>query len=83
MPESTIKCFSEAKGYGFIACPEGGDDIFVHYSEIEGEGYRTLSDGDQVRFDIKRGPRGRYATQVTGPRQRPAPSERQRRPVKW
>ena len=46
MPESTIKWFSEAKGYGFIACPEGGDDIFVHYSEIEGESHRTLSDGD-------------------------------------
>ena len=89
-PKAQPGWFSEAKGYGFIACPEGGGDIadvssaFVHFSEIEGEGYRTLSDGDRVRFDIERGPRGRYATKVRGPRRRPAqppPSDR-RQPVK-
>ena len=55
--KGTIKWFNNTKGYGFIGC-ENGPDVFVHYSGIEGDGYRTLQDGDHVRFDIVQGDKG-------------------------
>ena len=59
----TVKWFNEAKGYGFIA-QDSGEDIFVHYSAIKGEGFRTLTEGDKVEFDIQQGDKGKHAANV-------------------
>ena len=59
----TVKWFNDAKGYGFIA-REAGDDVFVHYSAIEGGGFRTLREDDRVEFAVEQGPKGLQATQV-------------------
>jgi CspA family cold shock protein len=59
----TVKWFNEAKGYGFIA-REAGEDVFVHYSAIEGGGFRTLREDDRVEFAVEQGPKGLQATQV-------------------
>jgi len=59
----TVKWFNEAKGYGFIA-QDSGEDIFVHYTAIKGEGFRTLSEGDKVQFDIQEGEKGKHAANV-------------------
>ena len=61
--QGTVKWFSNEKGYGFIARPEG-DDVFVHYSAITGDGYRTLTEGQEVEFDIVDGPKGKQAANV-------------------
>ena len=61
--EGTVKWFSDKKGYGFIT-REGEDDIFVHYSSIQGEGFRTLREGETVVFDAVTGERGMKATNV-------------------
>ena len=61
--QGTVKWFSNEKGYGFIARPDG-DDVFVHFSAIVGDGYRTLSEGQQVEFDIVEGPKGKQAANV-------------------
>ena len=58
-----VKWFNESKGYGFIK-REAGRDIFVHYSEIQGDGYRTLAEGETVEFEMKEGPKGLEATDV-------------------
>jgi CspA family cold shock protein len=58
-----VKWFNDNKGFGFIE-QDSGQDIFVHYSEIQGEGYRTLSEGEMVEFEIKEGPKGPQATSV-------------------
>jgi CspA family cold shock protein len=58
-----VKWFNEAKGFGFIS-QEGGEDVFVHYSAIQGDGFRTLAEGDQVEFDVTRGPKGLQAGNV-------------------
>ncbi|MGE5279218.1 MAG: cold-shock protein [Deltaproteobacteria bacterium] len=58
-----VKWFSPQKGFGFIEC-EDGQDIFVHYSSIQGEGYRNLEEGDKVTFDITNGPKGPQASNV-------------------
>ena len=63
MPEGTVKWFNEKKGYGFIS-QEGGNDIFVHYSAIQGDGFRSLKEGDRVRFEITQGPKGMQAANV-------------------
>ena len=61
--QGSVKWFNESKGYGFIAV-EGGEDIFVHYSAIRGDGFRTLANGDRVEFDLVDGSRGKQATNV-------------------
>lgn len=58
-----VKWFDDAKGFGFIV-PESGDDVFVHFSQLEGEGFRSLSEGDAVEFEIKEGPKGPQAFEV-------------------
>jgi cold shock protein len=63
MAEGTVKWFNEAKGYGFIE-QEGGKDIFVHYTSIQAEGFRSLNEGERVIFDIAEGQKGQMATNV-------------------
>jgi CspA family cold shock protein len=60
----TVKWFNGSKGYGFIT-PEDGPDVFVHYSEIQGSGFRTLEEGDKVEFEITEGKKGKQASAVT------------------
>jgi len=59
-----VKWFNEAKGYGFISRGGGKGDVFVHYSAIEGGGFRTLYEGQQVEFSVEQGPKGPQATHV-------------------
>lgn len=59
-----VKWFNDSKGYGFIERPDG-DDVFVHYSAIEGTGFRSLTEGQEVEFDIVDGPKGKQAANVT------------------
>jgi len=61
--KGTVKWFNEAKGFGFIS-QENGEDVFVHYSAIQGEGFRTLAEGDKVEFDVVKGPKGYQAANV-------------------
>ena len=64
MARGTVKWFSDQKGYGFVT-PEGGrKDVFVHYSALQGEGFKTLAEGDIVEFDITQGPKGEQAANV-------------------
>ncbi|EDY87507.1 'Cold-shock' DNA-binding domain, putative [gamma proteobacterium HTCC5015] len=60
----TVKWFNNAKGFGFIVPTEGGDDIFVHYSAIIGDGFKTLVEGDSVTFEVEEGPKGKLAQNV-------------------
>jgi CspA family cold shock protein len=64
METGVVKWFNGAKGYGFIK-RESGEDVFVHYKSIIGEGYRTLNEGDKVQFDVERGPKGLQASNVS------------------
>ncbi len=64
MATGTVKWFSAEKGYGFIS-REGGSDLFVHYSAINGGGYRTLEEGQAVEFEVTKGPKGDQAQNVT------------------
>ena len=61
--QGTVKWFSNEKGFGFIS-REGAEDVFVHFSAIEGEGYKTLNEGQAVEFDIVDGPKGKQAANV-------------------
>ena len=63
MTIGTVKWFNDAKGYGFIT-PEDGKDVFVHHSSIQGEGYKSLKEGQKVEFQIEKGPKGDQATNV-------------------
>lgn len=63
MTNGRVKWFNEAKGYGFIT-QDGGEDVFVHYSAISGQGFRTLAEGDAVEFEVTRGPKGLQAANV-------------------
>lgn len=61
--QGTVKWFNATKGYGFIS-REGGEDVFVHYSAVQSEGYRTLDEGQRVEYTIERGPKGLQASNV-------------------
>ena len=65
MATGTVKWFSAEKGYGFIQRQDGGPDVFVHYSAINGAGYRTLEEGQAVEFEVTKGPKGDQAQNVT------------------
>ena len=62
--QGKVKWFNNAKGYGFIEQPDGTGDVFVHYSAIEGKGFRTLAEGQKVEFESKEGQKGPQATSV-------------------
>jgi CspA family cold shock protein len=64
MIEGTVKWFNESKGFGFLS-REGGPDVFVHHSEIRADGFRTLAEGDRVRFEVADSPKGPRAANVT------------------
>lgn len=72
MATGTVKWFNNAKGYGFVVEESGGDDIFVHYSSIEMDGYRTLRAGQPISFDIKEGPKGLHAVNIRAEGEPPA-----------
>jgi len=63
MANGTVKWFNNTKGYGFIS-PESGDDVFVHHNAIQGDGYKSLDEGQSVQFDVEQGPKGAQATNV-------------------
>jgi CspA family cold shock protein len=67
MANGTVKWFNDAKGYGFISRAEDGKDVFVHYSSIQGEGFRTLIQGQEVEYVENAGPKGLFASGVQKP----------------
>jgi len=63
MAQGIVKWFNDQKGYGFIT-PESGSDVFVHHSAVQGEGFKSLAEGQKVEFNIEKGPKGEQATNV-------------------
>jgi len=64
METGTVKWFNEAKGFGFITPESGGKDLFVHFSEIQGSGFKTLTEGQRVQFVVKQGAKGPQASEI-------------------
>jgi len=60
----TVKWFNDAKGFGFITPEQGGDDLFAHFSEIKGKGFRTLAENQRVEFEVRNGPKGLQAANI-------------------
>lgn len=65
MSTGTVKWFNETKGFGFIAPADGGADVFVHYSAISADGFKTLAEGQKVNYEVQQGPKGLQAVNVT------------------
>jgi CspA family cold shock protein len=65
MDTGTVKWFNESKGFGFITPDKGGDDLFAHFSEIRGDGFKTLAENQKVSYETKRGPKGLQASNIT------------------
>lgn len=66
MATGTVKWFNDAKGFGFISPADGSADVFVHFSAVQGEGFRSLAEGQSVTYEVENGPKGPQATQVVG-----------------
>ncbi len=64
MATGTVKWFNESKGFGFITQDDGGPDVFAHYSEIKGDGFKSLAEGDKVSFDVVKGDKGPKAINI-------------------
>ncbi|HEX5127708.1 MAG TPA: cold-shock protein [Rhodocyclaceae bacterium] len=64
MATGVVKWFNDAKGFGFITPDQGGEDLFAHFSEVAGAGFRSLKEGQRVEFEIKQGPKGRQASTI-------------------
>ena len=64
MATGTVKWFNDSKGFGFLEAGEGGDDVFVHFSAVKSEGFKSLAEGQTVSYDVKQGPKGLQATNV-------------------
>lgn len=64
MQQGTVKWFNDAKGFGFITPSDGSEDVFVHYSTVQGDGFKSLAEGQKVEFEATRGPKGMQATKV-------------------
>ena len=64
MATATVKWFNDAKGFGFITPNQGGEDLFAHFSAIQGNGFKTLKEGQQVTFDVTTGPKGQQASNI-------------------
>jgi CspA family cold shock protein len=64
MATGTVKWFNESKGFGFLSQDDGGDDVFVHFSAISGDGFKTLAEGQKVTFEVEQGPKGPQASSV-------------------
>jgi cold shock protein len=64
MPTGTVKWFNDAKGYGFITPDDGSEDLFAHFSAIQMEGFKTLKEGQKVKFEVTQGPKGKQASSI-------------------
>ena len=64
MATGTVKWFNDAKGFGFITPDQGGEDLFVHFSTIQGNGFKTLKEGEKVSFEVVQGPKGKQASNI-------------------
>lgn len=64
MPQGEVKWFNDSKGYGFITPDDGSPDVFAHYSEIQGEGFKTLTEGQKVEFEVTQGQKGPRAANI-------------------